>query len=176
MTLLLLALGVLLASGALAFAMSSRAPALSSVVGAAGACGGCAAALVPTMRALLGGAPESMRAPWGVPLAAFVVEIDALSAFFLVPIFVLGGLAAVYGRAYMQSGSTKRSLGPSTFAFNVLVASLALVAIARNAVLFLVAWEVMALSAYVLVTFEHEKAEVRRAGWVYLIATHIGTQ
>ena len=23
-------------------------------------------------------------------------------------------------------------------------------------------------------TFEHEKAEVRRAGWVYLIATHLG--
>jgi formate hydrogenlyase subunit 3/multisubunit Na+/H+ antiporter MnhD subunit len=173
-TLLLLALGVLLTSGALAFA-TSRAPVLASAIGAAGAFGGCVAALVPTVGALLGGTPESLQAPWGVPLAAFVVEIDALSAFFLVPIFVLGGLAAVYGRAYMRSESDKRSLGPSIFAFNVLVASMALVVIARNAVLFLVAWEVMALSAYVLVTFEHEKTEVRRAGWVYLIATHIGT-
>ena len=39
----------------------------------------------------------------------------------------------------------------------------------------LVAWELMSLAAYVLVTFEHERSEVRRAGWVYLIATHIGT-
>jgi hydrogenase-4 component B len=173
-TLLLFALGLLLASGALAF-VAPRAPALASAIGAAGAVSACAAALVPTLRVLLGGAPESTRAAWSVPLGAFVVEIDALSAFFLVPIFVLGGLAAVYGRAYMQGGSAKRSLGPSIFAFNVLVASMALVVIARNAVLFLVAWEVMALSAYVLVTFDHDKAEVRRAGWVYLIATHIGT-
>jgi hydrogenase-4 component B len=33
----------------------------------------------------------------------------------------------------------------------------------------------MSLSAYALVTFEHEHREVRRAGWVYLIFTHIGT-
>ena len=32
----------------------------------------------------------------------------------------------------------------------------------------------MSLSAFFLVTFEHEKAEVRRAGWVYLVATHLG--
>jgi hydrogenase-4 component B len=173
-TLLLLALGVLLASGAVAFAVS-RAPALASAIGAAGAFGACAVALVPTLRSLLGGTTESMRAAWAVPLGALVVEIDALSAFFLVPIFVLGGLTAVYGRAYMQSAGANRPLGPSIFAFNVLIASMALVVIARNGVLFLVAWEVMALSGYVLVTFDHENAEVRRAGWVYLVATHIGT-
>ena len=49
-----------------------------------------------------------------------------------------------------------------------------MVVVARTALLFLMAWEVMSLSAYFLVTFEHEKAEVRRAGWVYLIATHLG--
>ena len=32
----------------------------------------------------------------------------------------------------------------------------------------------MSISAFFLVTFEHEKAEVRRAGWVYLVATHLG--
>jgi hydrogenase-4 component B len=174
MTTLLGALCVLVASGALAF-MTSRARGLASAIGAAGAFAACAVALVPTLRVLLGGPVESMRAAWGVPLGAFVVEVDALSAFFLVPIFVLGALAAVYGRAYMRDVDAERSLGPAIFAFNVLLASMALVVIARNGVLFLVAWEVMALSAYVAVTFDHEHAEVRRAGWVYLVATHIGT-
>ena len=41
--------------------------------------------------------------------------------------------------------------------------------------LFLVAWEVMSLASFFLVTFEHEKASVRRAGWTYLVATHLGT-
>ena len=49
-----------------------------------------------------------------------------------------------------------------------------MVLIARTALLFLVSWEVMSISAYFLVTFEHEKDEVRRAGWVYLVATHLG--
>ena len=49
------------------------------------------------------------------------------------------------------------------------------VLLARNAVLFLVAWETMSLCAYLLVTFEHERADVRRAGWIYLVAAHAGT-
>jgi formate hydrogenlyase subunit 3/multisubunit Na+/H+ antiporter MnhD subunit len=49
-----------------------------------------------------------------------------------------------------------------------------MVLVARTVILFLVAWEVMSVAAFCLVTFEHEKAEVWRAGWIYLIATHIG--
>src|SRR5512137_2449816 len=50
-----------------------------------------------------------------------------------------------------------------------------LVVVARNAMLFLIAWELMSLSSFFLVVFENEKDEVRRAGWTYLVATHIGT-
>ena len=50
-----------------------------------------------------------------------------------------------------------------------------LVVVARNGLLFLVAWEIMSLASFFLVTFEYEKPMVRQAGWIYLIATHIGT-
>jgi formate hydrogenlyase subunit 3/multisubunit Na+/H+ antiporter MnhD subunit len=50
-----------------------------------------------------------------------------------------------------------------------------LVLIARNGVLFLAAWEGMALASFFPVVFENEKAEVRKAGWIYLTATHLGT-
>ena len=49
-----------------------------------------------------------------------------------------------------------------------------MVLIARTVLLFLLSWEMMSISAFFLVTFEHEKFEVRRAGWVYLVATHLG--
>ncbi|MEI8191766.1 MAG: proton-conducting transporter membrane subunit, partial [candidate division NC10 bacterium] len=49
------------------------------------------------------------------------------------------------------------------------------VMLARNGVLFLIAWEIMALASFFLVIFEHEDAAVREAGWVYLIATHLGS-
>jgi formate hydrogenlyase subunit 3/multisubunit Na+/H+ antiporter MnhD subunit len=52
---------------------------------------------------------------------------------------------------------------------------MALVVTAANAVLFLAAWEIMSLSSFLLVAFEHDRAEVRRAAWIYLLATHLGT-
>jgi formate hydrogenlyase subunit 3/multisubunit Na+/H+ antiporter MnhD subunit len=46
--------------------------------------------------------------------------------------------------------------------------------VARHAILFLFAWEVMSLAAYLLVSFDHQEASVRRASFIYLIATHVG--
>jgi hydrogenase-4 component B len=49
-----------------------------------------------------------------------------------------------------------------------------LVLAADNSLLFLLAWEVMALSAFFLVTTEQEHAEARRAGFIYLVSAHAG--
>jgi hydrogenase-4 component B len=49
------------------------------------------------------------------------------------------------------------------------------VLIARSAVFFLLAWEVMAVSAYLLIVFDHRAPEVRRSGLLYLVLTHVGT-
>ena len=50
-----------------------------------------------------------------------------------------------------------------------------LVVVARNGVLFLMSWELMSLASFFLVTLEDEKESVRRAGWIYLVAMHLGT-
>lgn len=124
--------------------------------------------MIPTVSVLLGSPPLSLHLPWAVPYGSFFVELDALSAFFLLPIFLLSAVAALYGSAYLLTYQEKKSLGAPWFFFNMLVASMALVVIARNGVLFLVAWEMMALASFFLVTFEHEQANVRDAGWTYL--------
>ena len=175
MALLLLALALLVGSGAAALLApaSGRWP---TRLGAGGAVAACALGLLPAARVLLwGGTTEALRLGWQVPYGTFAVEIDAVSAFFLLPIFALSALAAVYGSEYLQAFGARKLLGASWFFFNALVASMVLVVIARNGVLFLVAWELMALSSFFLVTFENEKATVRAAGWLYLVATHLGT-
>lgn len=111
---------------------------------------------------------------WQVPGGAFVFRIDALSAAFLLPIFTLGALAAIYGLGYWPAGE-HRSAGRVRLFIGVLVAAMATVVVAWHALLFLVAWESMALAAFFLIAAEDEQAEVRRAAWIYLIATHIGT-
>src|SRR5437867_11928659 len=112
---------------------------------------------------------------WQVPYGAFFVQIDALSAFFLLPMFGLSALAAVYGAEYMVAHRGERSPGASWFLSDLLIASMGMVVVARNAVLFLVAWEMMALASFFLVTYEDDEETVRDAGRTYLIATHLGT-
>ena len=173
MTLLLWALAVWLASGILAV-LTSRSRGVSSWIGGGGTVLGAILAAAPAVDVLSGGPALLFSRPWSVPLAEFALRLDALSAWFVLVIGLVSALAAVYGAQYLASTPAGKSLGPSWFFFNVLVGSMVLVVVASNAVLFLVAWEVMALASFFLVTFEDEKASVRHAGWLYLVATHLG--
>ena len=174
MPLLLFSVAILVGSG-LAALLGQRSARFASGVGVGGAVAGCLVGLFPAIRVLLGGGADSVRWAWAVPYGAFYVEVDALSAFFLIPILGLSALAAIYGGEYLWGWREKKSLGASWFFFNLLVASMMMVVLARNGVLFLVAWEVMALASFFLVTFEDEKDSVREAGWTYLVASHLGT-
>lgn len=170
----LAATGILLGSG-LAALFAARSPRWATFFGAGGAVAGSLLGLIPAFQVLIGNSPESLRWAWSVPFGAFFIEIDPLSGFFLLPVFGLCALAAIYGSDYLQGFHEKKSLGPPWFFFNLLAACMAITVVARNGVLFLVAWEVMSLASFFLVTFEDEKESVREAGWTYLVATHLGT-
>ena len=148
--------------------------ALTTVCGAGLVVVGCSLGLIPALRVLGGGPIESLSLPWDTPHGVFRIGLDSLSAFFLLPVLVLSALAALYGGNYLLAYRGKKSLGASWFFFGTFVGGMVMVLIARTVLLFLVSWEVMSLSAYFLVTFEHEKESVQRAGWVYLIAAHLG--
>jgi hydrogenase-4 component B len=107
--------------------------------------------------------------------AEFRLAVDALSAIFLLPIVLIPLTGAIYGLRYWsqlehpQNGRTLRLF------YGLLTAAMAVVVTARNAPTFLVAWEVMALAAFVLITTEDADADVRAAGYLYLVCTRIGT-
>jgi formate hydrogenlyase subunit 3/multisubunit Na+/H+ antiporter MnhD subunit len=84
-------------------------------------------------------------------------------------------VCAVFGEGYLVHALEARGLGAHWLFYCALAASMAMVVLSRNAVLFLVSWEIMSLSSWLLVTFEHEREEVRSAGITYLVATQIGT-
>lgn len=174
MLILLSAVSFLCLSGLVSL-LTRRNARWANAVGAAGAILGCLAGLIPAVGILWTGRAEALRCAWDVPYGSFSLQVDALSALFLIPIFILCCLAALYGLCTMTGRHDRKSLGAFWFFYNVLAASMAMVAIAANGILFLVAWEVMALSSFFLVTFENEKESVRRAGWTYLVATHLGT-
>lgn len=112
---------------------------------------------------------------WALPWGKFAVSIDPISILFLVPIFLVPALGSLYGLGYWRPSEhpgTGRKLG---LVYGLLAGSMALVVVAQDGVLFLIAWEIMALAAYFAATVEDDNPEVRRAGWIYLIATHTGT-
>jgi len=111
----------------------------------------------------------------GVPGAEFAVAVDGLSAFFLVPVFLISLLGGVYGLGYWKQTEHPDNGRKLRLFYGLLTAGMALVVVARNGVLFLAAWEVMALSAFFLVSTEDDQPPAREAGWLYLVATHAGT-
>ena len=173
MVLLLAGICLIILTG-IAALLTNRSAILCTAISAAGVVIGSALGVIPSIQTLLSGQLRTLHLNWNIPFGSFFIEIDPVSALFLLPIFVLSALAAIYGVPYMRAYKGK-SLGLPSFFFNLLLAGMVMVVIARNGILFLIAWEVMSLASFFLVTFEDEHEHVRQAGWTYLIATHIGT-
>lgn len=168
---LLLPLGVLTV-GAI-FCVMGRGPGVSRL-GAAVSAAGAIFAIAPAVFVLVSGQTLVLRHPWAVPFGSFYLAVDALTAFFMIVVAVVCALAAVYGTGYLDSYSGRKHLGVSGCFFNLLFASMLLIVMARNGVLFIMAWEAMSLTSFFLVMFEHETASVQDAGWTYLTAAHLG--
>ena len=120
-------------------------------------------------------APPALDYYWFLPWGSFSVSIDPLSAFFLCPVFVVPALGSIYGLGYFSRREEGPKAAKLAVFYGLLAAAMGLVVVARDAVLFLVAWEVMALAAWFAASIDDDRPEVRKSGWIYLIATHVGT-
>jgi hydrogenase-4 component B len=122
-------------------------------------------------------APEALAAsiPSTIPLLTFAIRVDALAAFFVLTISLTGLAASIYAIGYVEHFERRVSMAALGSLFNAFLCSMTLVVLADNGFLFLLLWELMSLTSYFLVVTEHDKPEVRYAGWLYLIMTHVGT-
>lgn len=125
--------------------------------------------------AVLAGSPQTVyQLGWTLPFGHALFSVDQLSGIFLLPLFLVAGTASVYSLSYWSArehaGARKLTLFLGLF-----VSAMVVVVLARNGAVFLMAWEVMALSGYFLLTAGQKSSEAQRAGTVYLIATHTGT-
>lgn len=136
---------------------------------------GCATSFVAALTVLAGVPSAPVVAEWGLPIGRFAVAVDPISAAFLALITLVGGVALVYGERYWPRAEHPHNATRLRALLGLCIAALGLVVIATDGVLFLVAWEIMALSCFFLVTTEDEDARTRDAGWLYLVATHLAT-
>lgn len=136
---------------------------------------GASLASVPAFRVLGGATSLATRWPSGLPGGDWVIGIDPLSAVFLLAVLVVGAANAVYGAADMRAGANTSVSRQANTTYAVLVVVLALVVTAQSVMLFLCAWEMMAISSFLLIMTDHHQPQVRRAGFIYIVATHTGT-
>jgi hydrogenase-4 component B len=101
-------------------------------------------------------------------------SLDGLSAFFIIPIFAVCPLAALYSFHYMDKAAQRGRIAVNYFFLTLLIISMALVATADNIISFVLVWELMSLSSFFLVMHEYQNKATRRAGYIYFIFTHVG--
>jgi hydrogenase-4 component B len=167
------ALGLAVLSGILPFAVK-KSPIilkLSSLIplGASGLC------------ATIGGGMtliENLDSHWqimlGIPNLASQFRLDALAGFFLLIIGLATFTVALFAFGYLRKyEKSQQSITNLTFFTGIFIASMLLVVLAADVFSFMVAWELMSISSYFLVVYQHNHAANRRAGFLYLIMAHI---
>jgi hydrogenase-4 component B len=121
----------------------------------------------------MGQIAQSIVLPLGLPDLPFHLRLDSLSAFFLLLLGVTAAGISLFSAGYFRD-SEGSAPGLLCLQYHTFLAAMALVLVADDAYVFMLAWETMALASYFLVTTDHRIAEVRRAGFLYLLIAHIG--
>ena len=110
---------------------------------------------------------------WPLPLGHISLAMDGLSAWFLMTLGFVAACIAVYSIPYMRPFEGHAPVHRFGALMCMMVASMVLFVCASDSVALLLGWELMTVSAFLLVLFHDERPEVRRGAWMYLIATHL---
>jgi formate hydrogenlyase subunit 3/multisubunit Na+/H+ antiporter MnhD subunit len=123
--------------------------------------------------ASLGAPPQTVVLAIGLPDLPFHVRLDSLAAVFVMLLGFVAAGVSIYAAGYFREGEGTAP-GLLCLQYHLFLASMLLVLLADDAYAFMVAWETMALSSFFLVTTNHRHAEIRQAGYLYLLIAHVG--
>lgn len=103
--------------------------------------------------------------------------VDKLSSLFLLIISIAAMATVLYSRGYV-AGYVKR-FSPAHFSLHytalvLLVVSMMFVVMSSGGFSFLFSWELMTIASFILILFEADRQDVRRAALNYLVMMHIG--
>lgn len=142
-----------------------------SVFAILGSCGG----LLYSISQFISGATYSYSISSSLPLLSISIRVDYLASFFVGIISLISLICSVYAIGYVRQYYGKYTIGTLSFLYNIFIISMIFVVTANHALYFLIVWEIMALTSYLLVMYERKNEENIRAASLYFIMTHAGT-
>jgi hydrogenase-4 component B len=168
------AVAVYLTSAAAAVVLA-RAPGTCRVTAFGGSLLGSALVIAVAVSVLASGPISGRLGEHAASGIAFGYAVTPLAAWFLLILGVVSAPVALYSIGYLPHAVSDGRCALIGALFNVLVAAVAVVFAASDVITFLLAWEVMTLATAALVAIEHEIGATRRAAYVYLVMSHVGT-
>jgi len=102
-------------------------------------------------------------------------SVTPLSAWFLMVLALIAVPVALYSAGYFAHALARPRTAAVGAAFNAMVGGLEVVFVADSVIGFLGGWEVMTLATAALVATEHESRASRRAAYLFLVMSHVGT-
>ncbi len=134
----------------------------------------CALVLIAVLPVLFGGEVLVSTLAWSYPVEQIDFEINSVSAFFLSFSLPMTFLGSIYAVGYMKNDiASKRHVGVHFALLAMVQISYLIIYSVQNSFAFLVGWEIAALSAWLLVIWDHRNQKIRFAGFNYLISTHL---
>jgi hydrogenase-4 component B len=116
---------------------------------------------------------EMIETIWKSPFGSLQFRLDSLSAFFMIPVLLVGFSISLYNCGYTSPSANNRAESLLIFYFGIIISSIIMLLLAASGATMLIFWEVMALSVFFAMCMEHGRQEVIEAGLQYLVASHV---
>lgn len=113
----------------------------------------------------------------GLPWLKWHIRLDPLSGFFLLLLGTLVVAISLYGPSYTREfarGEAAQPLPPLGIFTALFVLGMQMLLLADDALVFMIFWEMMSVSGYFLVAYQHQHAANRHAAFLYLLLAHVG--
>jgi multicomponent Na+:H+ antiporter subunit A len=134
--------------------------------------GSLTALLLAELARVLAGGPRHIEIAWAPSLGLTLsFHLDGLGLLFALLISGIGTLVVLYASAYLQDHPRAGRFYASLFAF---MGSMLGVALSDNILTLFVFWELTGFTSFLLIGFEHDRADARSAALQALIVTGAG--
>ena len=123
---------------------------------------------------LLSGGKAELYISWSLPFGAFHTAADPLSGIFALALLIISPLLVCYAAGYLHEDTGRSGAKLNLFFMMLTSAAMLMVLISADSILFLISWEIMTIASFFMMSYDHDKGEVREAGWLYLVVAHTG--